>query len=176
MTRPPRRSTSCTPTLQTVTRVARRAQPSAKWAPEREGSSWMARRHAFSAGRMRSVSSWVGHEQVHFRGVTLLKRALTNCPIWPRTAEGLKAFHRDHILRARDALRGAKCAIEVDLGRPAEETAERLATVFPGTNRSCWNVVKPSPCGSEGRFSLTPCSEARRKQAMKAKIHRRARG
>ena len=127
-------------------------------------------------GWMRSVSSWVGHEQVHFRGVTLLKRALSNCPIWPRTAEGLKAFHREHILRARDALRGAKCAIEVDLGRPAEETAERLATVFPGTNRSCWNVVKPSPCGSEGRFSLTPCSEARRKQAMKAKIHRRARG
>ena len=55
------------------------------------------------------------------------------------------------------------------------ETAERLATVFPGTNRSCWNVDKPSPCGSEGRFSLTPCSEARRK-AMKTKIHRRARG
>ena len=104
-------------------------------------------------GWMRSVSSWVGHEQVHFRGVTLLKRALQlpDLAAHCRGPQGLSSSTSC----ARATRCAAKCAIEVDLGRPAEETAERLATVFPGTNRSCWNVVKPSPCGSEGRFSLT---------------------
>ena len=57
-------------------------------------------------GWMRSVSAWVGHEQVHFRGVTLLKRALSNCPIWPRTAEGPQGLpSRARPARARRAAR-----------------------------------------------------------------------
>ena len=88
-----------------------------------------------------SVQSWSGHEHKYFRGASLIDRFVDNCPLSPRNASGLKEFHRQHLRAAREALRDARCAVEVDLRTPAEEIGATLAATFNGTKPSCWRVV-----------------------------------
>ena len=67
---------------------------------------------------------------------TLGANLLEHCPLWPQNETGLARWYVKHLVRARAALRTVRCALEVEIESP--HAASRLASLFPGTNASCW--------------------------------------
>uniref|UniRef100_A0A7S2BN44 Uncharacterized protein n=1 Tax=Haptolina brevifila TaxID=156173 RepID=A0A7S2BN44_9EUKA len=66
----------------------------------------------------------------------LLKNLLRTCPISPRNETGLLLWYERHMEAARDALRTAKCAVEIEVEEAS--AGEKLARAFNGTSKSCW--------------------------------------